>query len=409
MKAIFSLVLAGMLLFGCAGMGDEAPAPAEGPEERGTQIGVISAETSPPEEPGAEAEEPEDSPPEPEAQPPPETSDKKQLVEWYVKNKLMGADGGVRDASGQDTYSSANIWLVMEYAYEKGDRELFDKAYSFLLEKQLDGTHSLAYAELDGAKQPALKGGRMHSNTGDNIRIVKMLYLAHDRWGGDYSDTAIAMADSLFQNSVFTQVLVKESYWSGESVSPSTIMRSDAPDWGAMERMAAGYDGWTGVIERTRSHVLGCREDGLFWPEYDAAALRCQYPSGTGMAATASMLTSAIAFADINAMEPAILTYTKMSNEWNREERISNAYEIPYNGIPNGEEDPGTYAVMGRLSAKLQRCTFAAEMKEKVLEYFVEDEADALYGAIAMDGEAKAYDNLQALIFFEEYEEACGQ
>ena len=125
------------------------------------------------------------------------------------------------------------------------------------------------------------------------------------------------------------------------------------------------------------------------------------------VARTTVFLTAAISFVDIDAMEPGVVTMNKMNNEYSKDGILSNAYSIPYNGVPNKQEDPGTYAVMGRLAAKMQSCEVAANMKDEVLRYFVSDADSPLYGSISYDGTAIAYDNLQALLFFEEYEDNC--
>ena len=82
-------------------------------------------------------------------------------------------------------------------------------------------------------------------------------------------------------------------------------------------------------------------------------------------------------------------------------------YLIPLNGVGNRQEDPGTYATMGLLAVKLDRCDFAAQMRDEVLRYFVDDASSPLYGSVSQGGDAYAYDNLEALIFLEEYGDRC--
>jgi len=255
---------------------------------------------------------------------------------------------------------------------------------------------------------PIMKNGRYYSSTGDNLRIVRYLFDAKDKWGTSaYSDTAWAISNSLLANAVFTDVLVKESYWSGSTIVPATRMRTADPEWVAMQRLSREKEGWTSVMERTRSHTLGCSESGLFWPEYNAASPMCDYGEGQSTAKTVDIANTAIALADIQTLETAIITFSKLTNEYNQEEIISSEYAIPHNGVGNEAPNAATYAVMGRLATELDRCDFAASMRDEVLRYFVSDSASPLYGSIAMDGKAYAYDNLQALLFLEEYADRC--
>lgn len=413
MKKIIALLLFGILLFGCTMPGTGAGAgTGTGTPGGGTTLppgGATQPPVTPPPVVNTTPEQPPAQPPV--VSPPPVTQDRQQLIEWYVMNKLMGADGGVKADSGSSQYPSSSIWLVMQYALETNDRELFEKEYQFLKNKQLDSTHSLAYAAMQSSGltyTPIMKNSRYYSLTGDNIRIVRYLFDAKDRWGvSAYSDTAWKISDSLLANAVFTDVLVKESYWSGSSITPATRMRTADPEWVVMQRLSLEKEGWTSVMERTRSHTLGCSESGFFWPEYNVASPMCDYGEGQSTAKTVDVATTAIALADIQTLETAIISYSKLTNEYNQEEIISSEYTIPHNGVGNKAPNAATYALMGRLATKLDRCDFAASMRDEVLRYFVSDANSPLYGSIAFGGKASAYDNMQTLLFLEEYADKC--
>lgn len=401
MKGVFAVFIMGILLFGCT-------VPPSGQPPQSEQPGTVPQTPQQPVAPQEPVVEPSQPGPEPEAPSPPATSDRLRLVEWFVVNKLMGADGGV--PNGVDgSYASSSIWMVMEYALEANDEALFRKEYGFLMDRQFDSSVNLVYAELDAQKSPKKKDGLYYSSTGDNLRIAKALLKGKDKWGGtDYSTTAKRIGDSLVVNSVYGQILVKESYWSGSGgAMPASRLRTADAEWEVMNRFIVENRAWVGVTERTRSHTLGCTESGFFWPEYNAAAPMCDYGPGNTEMKTTDSIQSAAAFADMDAMEPAIMTYTKISNEYNRKYIISNAYTIPFNGVGNMQSDPGTYAAMGTLAVKLNRCDFAGKMRDEVLESFVSDSASPLYGSIARDGVAHASDNLRALLFLRGYADVC--
>ena len=413
MKKIIALLLFGILLFGCTMPGTGTGAGT------GTGTGTQGGTTHPPsggatQPPANVSQQPvtNNTPPAqpPVVAPPPATQDRQQLVEWYVMHKLMGADGGVKADSSSAQYPSSSIWLVMQYALETNDRVLFDKEYQFLKSNQLDSAHSLAYAVVQGSGAvytPIMRNGGYYSSTGDNIRMVRYLLDAKDKWGvSAYSDTALQISNSLLANAVFSDVLVKESYWSGSSITPATRMRTADPEWVVMQRLSLENDGWTSVMERTRSHTLGCSESGFFWPEYNVASPMCDYGSAS-TAKTVDVANTALAFAEVENLETAIVSYSKITNEYNLEDMISSEYAIPHNGAGNKEPNAATYAVMGRLATELDRCDFAAKMRDETLKYFVSDSASPLYGSIAMGGKASSYDNLQTLLFLKEYANKC--
>lgn len=406
MKKIIALLVFGILLFGCT---MPTLPGTEGGQPAGGAPGGTGGPVTGGEQPAGGNGTPATGNEEPQAQePPPQTADRQQLIRWFVMNKLMDADGGVRSSLNSTSYSSQSVWMMMEYALETNDEELFAEEYAFFTAKFLDEDYNLAYASLDSLKNPKKKDNLYYSSTGDNLRIAKALFAAHEKWGGtEYSNTAERIGASLAANSVFTQVLVKESYWSGSGISPATRMRSADPEWSVMEKFKLDNQVWVGITERTRSHVLGCTESGFFWPEFNVANPSCDYGAGNSVARTVDSLQSAMAFADLNAFEPAVITFSKISNELNQEDLISNGYLIPRNGVGNKQEDPGTYATMGLLAVRLNRCDAAAKLRDKVLDYFVDDAASPLYGSITQEGDAHAYDNLEALIFLEEYGDVC--
>lgn len=401
MKGIIAVLVMGILIFGCA-----APPSTQSPQAEQPRP-VLPRPKQP-----VSAEEPVVEPPQPEPEPappsPPATSDRLKLIEWFVMNKLMDAEGGV--PNGVDgSYSSSSIWMMMEYALKTNDEALFQKQYNFLMDKQFDSSLNLVYAELDAQKKPKKKNGLYYSSTGDNLRIAKALLKGKSKWGGtNYSTIAKKIGDSLVVNSVYGQILVKESYWSGNGgITPASWLRTADAEWDVMDQFIVENRAWVGVTERTRSHTLGCMENGLFWPEYNAANSVCNYgPENTEMKTTDS-IQAAVAFADIDAMGPAIITYTKISNEYNQKSIISNAYTIPFNGVGNMQSDPGTYAAMGTLSVKLDRCDFAGKMRDEVLKSFISDSSSPIYGAIARNGVVYASDNLRALLFLQEYADVC--
>ncbi|MDD2655763.1 MAG: hypothetical protein PHQ80_03800 [Candidatus ainarchaeum sp.] len=399
MKKMMALLLFGILLFGCT-----LPSlPETGTGATGPGTPHPATEGSPAEQPPATV-----APEVPAQEPPPQTANKQELVRWFVMNRLMDSEGAVRYSYNSTSYSSQSVWMVMDYALDTWDEGLFQKEYAFFSGKFVDGDCGLAYAALDSQKAPEQKNNLYYSATGDNLRIAKALFAAHDRWGGtEYSDAAQGLGRSMLSHSVFGNILVKESYWSGSGSSPATRMRSADADWSVLERLKLEGQGWNAVATATRSRTLGCTESGFFWPEFNVANPSCDYGSGNSMARTVDSLQSAIAFADMNALEPAVITFTKISNEYNQLHIISNGYTIPLNGIGNRQEDPGTYATMGLLAVKLNRCEFAAKMRDRVLDYFVGDATSPLYGSISQGGDAYAYDNLEALIFLEEYGKVC--
>jgi hypothetical protein len=413
MKKIIALLLFGILLFGCT-----LPT-IPGTETGGAQGGAPASSTPRPATGGTTGQQPapgagDGTPetgnggPETVAEPPPQTADRQQLIRWFVMNKLMDSAGAVKYSYNSTYYSSQSVWMVMDYALETNDEGLFQKEHSLLSAEFLDADYGLAYGALDSQKAPMQVSNLYYSRTGDNLRIAKALFAAHGKWGGtEYSNNAQRIGRSLYSYGVFGNVLVKESYWSGSGISPATRMRTADPEWSVMDRYKQGNQGWNSVTTSTRSHTLGCTESGFFWPEFNVANPSCDYGSGNSVAKTVDSLQAAISFADLGALTPAITTFTKISNEYNQARLISNGYLIPLNGVGNRQEDPGTYATMGLLAVKLDRCDFAAKMRDEVLRYFVDDTSSPLYGSISQEGDSYAYDNLEALIFLEEYGDRC--
>lgn len=113
---------------------------------------------------------------------------------------------------------SETISLEMEYRARAGDRESFDRQLS-LMKKNFQSPFRLLYWKLNDKGKPSSP-----SNASiDDLRAVRALFYAYDRWGDDsFKKEAISLADSIFSYNVRKNVLSDGSSWK-ESITGSSI------------------------------------------------------------------------------------------------------------------------------------------------------------------------------------------
>lgn len=123
----------------------------------------------------------------------------------FIHSEMVTEQGGVRtnylDQPQQREYAVGNevlsesMGLLMLYAAEREDEELFMRAYDFV-QNNLD-TGSLISYRYDPS------GEVYHVNAFvDDMRIVGALILAEDVFGGGYIDEALTLADRLYKTNV---------------------------------------------------------------------------------------------------------------------------------------------------------------------------------------------------------------
>ena len=392
MKATIAVFLGMLLLFGCAGNG-AAPEPVEEPS--GPEVSGYEAEV--PEEP--EGENGEVIPAE-EVELEWETQPEDEVLEEYSLAKLVDGNGGVRDYYGADKYSSESMSLMLEFAVIEQDKELFDREFNFVLEHFLDPEQDLVFAELDNNYQPM--GGVKRGTSVDNMRIAKALRGARLLWGDiAYKEYYEKISDAVLEKVTNDNRLVHDVWWDEDIEVGYWIHMSD-PDWEFMKWLAKRQPMWTIVSVKTLPLVSNCQMDnGMFSAMYDISDGTCKPLTGDTMSATREMLWAAINFYEFETLPPGEQLLMKLESDWDNKGKISDAYDAA-TGIGSGEESIGVYALTGRLAVKFGRCSFAEEMLDKATSYRVEDRDDPLYGLLAKDGEATAFDNFETVMLMEE-------
>ena len=396
MRTIVAVFAVMLLLFGCSGNG----VPQEEASSDGVEVSGIEAELPEGEAVGEEEVVAEEGEPLPW-----ELEPDDEVLEKFVLSKLVDGNGGVMDSYGEEAYSAESMGLMMEFAADEGDKELFDRELDFLQVHFLNPEYNLAYKALDNNYQPV--DGREEATSVDNFRISRALRDARVEWMEiRYKQLYEVISDAILERLKRDNVLVKEAMWDDGFTLSERVGVAD-PDWDLMKYLAKRQPAWTIMSVKTLPLVSNCQMDNsLFWQEYDLRENKCVNAEGETMSKTSEMLMAAIRFAEFETYPPATELYFKLKEEYDMKGYISNAFDVRY-GIGNGEESIAVYALAGRLAVKTGFCSFAEKMEEKVLTYRVEDKDSELYGLLAKDGEATTFDNLHALILMEEVKN-CG-
>jgi len=402
---IFMLLVLSLGFFGCPGTPSQEPAVVEeGP-------GFTSEGYSAPVEQTPQVEEtpiPTEEPPVEEPVAPTETisTDPQQMLQDFILVKMTDSNGGVRNiyTNGRPYILAQTMGQMMEYALEVDDKELFDQSWNFVNNYMIDEQYGLAYSSI-WADDYSPRENR--SNTDDDMRILWALYEAEEQWGPGYGYKASGkkIADQLVAYDQYLDILGKGVTWDGENYETSRIMDVDDLRWEVMQTLADEDPIWRVMVVKTNQQFLTCQDqgNGLFWQEWDIQKSRPQYAEGLDVSMTSHMLRGARYYSEYKTYVPATTLNTRMKNDWKRDGLISTGYHMEYMGSGNGLEDAETYALVGRNAVALGDCSFAEEMKNKILQYQVTDPESPVYGSISRTGtEDGVLDDIDVLLLLNE-------
>ncbi|GFP75105.1 glycosyl hydrolase family 8 [Clostridium fungisolvens] len=155
----------------------------------------------------------------------PKITKEEELTLNFLNNKMTDSKNGIytnyidqpssKDITKGHAVLSESEGLIMLYAVEQGDKELFDKHCNIVMKQMLLKSNSVAWRIDQGTLAET-------SATIDDFRIIKALIYGYDRWKEfDYRKYAIKISDSILKNNITTNVPVdfKDSYGKSKSVT----------------------------------------------------------------------------------------------------------------------------------------------------------------------------------------------
>lgn len=138
-------------------------------------------------------------------------SEREEILLNFIDTKLTDNDTGIKtyytnikskeNINEEDTVLSQSEGMMLLYYLERNDKKSFDKVLKYIKEYMFLSNNLISF-KISGSKKEEI------SRSVDNLRIVKALLLANQRWGGfKYREIAINISKAIDKNLLYDGTL----------------------------------------------------------------------------------------------------------------------------------------------------------------------------------------------------------
>jgi endo-1,4-beta-D-glucanase Y len=285
--------------------------------------------------------------------------------------------------------NSEAISYYLQIAAQEGDKERFDQELSYLQRYMLHPAEGYMMWRLDDKDRAEGEGRNMAPDA--DLRALRALYIAKDRWGDPKYDPIIDMLATGLERVAVNEDNVLVAYGGGEGdgiwrAQESYLAYSDFQVYDRLANTRGGV--WEDVNLKMRNITLGAQIwNGLYNSEYWGEG---RYGNAIdGNVYSINSLWIMVRFAESN--DPVLMESAKKSLKFYQDKYASDGtVYIAYNSdgtAANTYESPWNYALIARAAKALGEKPFAQLMERRMLDYQDLDEKSPLYGAIVEGGQ----------------------
>ncbi len=326
------------------------------------------------------------------------TSTREMMCFNFLKENMLTPEGGIRTnytdsmteadiATGAEVLSES-VGLLMLYAVDIGDEMLFKRLFEFV-ERHLDTGNIISY-------RLSQKGEAYGVNAFiDDIRIVRALILADEKFSDDYINSAIMYADRLYNTNITANRMYDmfdERY--NQNNDFITLCYIDLKTVRLLEK----YDQkWERVFET----MLEILKNGYISDEFPVFAASYSYSANRYSAGDINMieaLLSVLNLASIGECPDTTIDYVKTTVQNGCFYGLYESDGKPKNQI----QSTAVYAICALIADELEDAQMLKACINKMNAFQVTDEQSKVYGAFADADTLKlyAFDNLMALLAY---------
>lgn len=288
-------------------------------------------------------------------------------------------------AAGREALSeSLGIW--MQYAWVKGDRQLFADSFRLLRTFFLTPQNRI-YWKLSPDGQPHVTTNAL----GDDLRIVDALWKAADSWENEeYAKAAEAVTQSLFASSIQHGCLV-DFYDFAKKESPQTLSLVYV-DMSALKRMADHNKIDADVYQRYRDLLMNMPNDGIFYPKiFHVENQMYSYADSVNLI---DQLIVAINLAEAGRTPRELVVFLK--KEFAQQHQLPGRYDRASRTAAVSYESPAVYGLAILLALKLDDPQWANQLQARMVQLRSND--SRFLGGYVFQEDTHAFDNLVPLL-----------
>lgn len=325
------------------------------------------------------------------------TYDSEKLLISFIENYMTSPNGGIytniKDSNNIENLPkghevlSESVGIYMLYLSSKGDKEKFDKQLEYFKN----------YFLMKGVVSWRIKEGKYFSSTGaviDDLRIVKSLFIAYDKWMDPYYMNMIEMISNVLLKSALVDNMIVNDY--GSDGSGSTTINLSYIDLYTIKRLGEIDNKWNKVFDRSLKIIKNGNLEGteiFYYFNYDLSN-DSYYVNKNRISVLDSFLVN------LHLSEIGILSSNQIKwfNDFKSMD-VYSYYDIYSNEFVSNIESTSIYSVLARILVLNGIETY--EELEKKIESFQIGEGPYIGGyGNELKGEFFSFDNLNALIYY---------
>ncbi|GKU25499.1 glycosyl hydrolase family 8 [Clostridium folliculivorans] len=328
----------------------------------------------------------------------PKITKEEELTINFLNNKMTDSKNGIytnyidqpssKDITKGHAVLSESEGLIMLYAVEQGDKELFDRHCNIVMNQMLLKSNSVAWRIDHGTLAET-------SATIDDFRIIKALIYGYDRWKEfNYRKYAIKISDSILKNNITSKLPVdfKDSYGKSKTV---TICYLDVNTMGILKSIDRRWKDKYNESKQLISKAYISNNLPLYKNTYDVSK------QGFIEQKDADTLLSLITSLYLKQDGEDITTTVK----WVKERLVADGalyamYDINTGKPSTDIRSTAIYSVAAMIAKDVGDTELYDILIKKLLEFQEVDKSNEIYGAFgnAETKEVYSFDNLNAII-----------
>ena len=334
-----------------------------------------------------------------------ETKDEKVLLD-FVQNKLTGEDGGIHtnyineNSEGDITKGHAVLsesqGIMLLYDLEKNDRDKFDITLDYIKNNMMLQNNLLSW-RIDENEETQT------SATIDDLRVIKALLLADEKWGNmEYRKLALKIAKGIQKESLDKDKHVLTDFYDGYNKSDTTTLcYLDLPTL----RMLANLDyySWKKVYDKS-AEILnnGYISDEL--PLYRKTYYRNNNSYDDEEDAD-TLLSMIVVLNKLEEGQDVSATVEWIRREFQQKGKISATYNIQSGTASSEFESTSAYAMIVQIASIIGDKEIQKFAMDRMKEFQIKNEQSEVYGGFGSEDGTNvfSYDNLNALLAYRNY------
>ena len=309
----------------------------------------------------------------------------------YTNYIDKGSEGDI--TKGHSVLSESE-GLMMLYAVNSNNRDLFDQQFEIVKNMRLKNG-LISWRKEGEENSPS-------SATIDELRIIKALLLANNRWDSFYYKFyAINIANSLLKEAEYKDTLVDyiDNYGKGKA---TTLCYLDLP---TMKLLSQVDKKWEKIYERSNEIIEGGRiskEVPLYKKVFYYEDMSYDKEENIDF-----LLSTIVILNRVEAFEDEEASIKWIKDKFKKDGFLVATYSATSGEATSKVESPSIYSYVALIANKVGDYELFNKAIEKLKYYQIKNKDSIFYGGFG-DEETKSvysFDNLNALLAFQKYKE----